>query len=89
MNDSDLEKGMKTRREVLGDSYVDNSLKNANEFTLPLQHLVTESCWGSVWSRDGLDRRTRSLITISMLQYLAQEQLRAGALSGPWAIPLI
>jgi 4-carboxymuconolactone decarboxylase len=67
MKDSELEKGMKTRREVLGDSYVDNSLKNATEFTLPLQHLVTESCWGSVWSRDGLDRRTRSLITISML----------------------
>lgn len=67
MNESDLEKGMKTRREVLGDSYVDNSLKNATAFTLPLQDLVTESCWGSVWARDGLDRRTRSLITISML----------------------
>jgi len=67
MNDSNYEKGMETRREVLGDAYVDNSLKKATDFTLPLQQLVTESCWGSVWSRDGLDKRTRSLVTISML----------------------
>ena len=67
MNESDYEKGMKTRREVLGDSYVENSLKNATEFTLQLQQLVTESCWGLVWSRDGLDKCTRSLVTISML----------------------
>ena len=67
MNESNYEKGMKKRREVLGDSYVENSLKNATEFTLPLQQLVTESCWGSVWSRDGLDKCTRSLVTISML----------------------
>lgn len=51
----------------MGDAYVDNSLKKATDFTLPLQQLVTESCWGSVWSRDGLDKRTRSLVTISML----------------------
>ena len=67
MNESDYEKGMKTRREVLGESYVENSLKNATEFTLQLQQLVTESCWGLVWSRDGLDKCTRSLVTISML----------------------
>ena len=67
MSDSKFEKGMKTRREVLGDSYVDNSLKNSTEFSLPLQQLVTENCWGSVWSRDGLDKQTRSLVTISML----------------------
>lgn len=67
MNDSNYEKGMEKRREVLGDAYVDNSLKKATDFTLPLQQLVTESCWGSVWSRDGLDKRTRSLVTISML----------------------
>ena len=67
MNDSNYEKGMETRREVLGDAYVDNSLKKATDFTLPLQQLVTESCWGSVWSRDGLDKKTRSLVTISML----------------------
>jgi len=58
---------MKARREVLGDAYVDKSLDNATEFTLPLQRLVTENCWGSVWVRDSLDRSTRSLVTISML----------------------
>jgi|SRR5688572_14720699 len=67
MSESKFDVGMKARREVLGDAYVDNSLRNANEFTLPLQQLVTENCWGSVWSRDGLDRKTRSLVTVSML----------------------
>jgi len=51
----------------LGDYYVDKSLENSTEFTLPLQQLVTENCWGSVWTRDGLDKQTRSLVTISML----------------------
>lgn len=67
MGNSEFEVGMKNRREVLGDSYVEKSLGNATEFTLPLQQLVTENCWGSVWARDGLNRSTRSLITISML----------------------
>ncbi len=67
MTDSNFDSGMKIRREVLGDSYVDNSLENATEFTFPLQQLVTENCWGSVWARDGLDKQTRSLVTISML----------------------
>ena len=81
MNESDYEKGMKTRREVLGESYVENSLKNATEFTLTLQQLVTESCWGSVWSRDGLDKCTRSLVTISMLVALrASTELKAHVL---------
>lgn len=70
MNDSKYDSGMKIRREVLGDSYVDTSLENVTEFTLPLQQLVTENCWGSVWSREGLDKRTRSLITISTLTAL-------------------
>lgn len=67
MSNSDFDIGMKTRREVLGDAYVDRSLKGANEFTAPLQQLVTENCWGSVWAREGLDKRTRSMITVSML----------------------
>ena len=82
MNESDYEKGMKTRREVLGDSYVENSLKNATEFTLQLQQLVTESCWGLVWSRDGLDKCTRSLVTISMLVALrASTELKTHVLA--------
>lgn len=67
MSESDFDNGMRKRREVLGDAYVEASLGSATEFTSPLQQLVTENCWGAVWTRDGLDIQTRSLITISML----------------------
>lgn len=67
MKNETYDRGMKVRREVLGDAYVDKSLDNATEFTLPLQQLVTEDCWGSVWARDGLEKKHRSLVTISML----------------------
>lgn len=67
MSQHDFEQGMQIRRTVLGDAYVDQSLNNATDFTAPLQQLVTEHCWGSVWARDGLDHATRSLVTLSML----------------------
>jgi 4-carboxymuconolactone decarboxylase len=62
--------GMKVRREVLGDAHVDRSLAQVSEFARPIQELVTEYCWGEVWSRDGLPRATRSLINIAMLTAL-------------------
>lgn len=62
-----LERGLKVRREVLGDAYVDAALANSDEFALPLQELISRYCWGEVWSRDGLDRRTRSLLNLAML----------------------
>lgn len=81
MSESDFDRGMSKRREVLGDSYVDTSLRNATEFTAPLQQLVTENCWGAVWTRDGLDNQTRSLVTISMLIALkATTELKAHVL---------
>jgi len=61
------EAGMAVRREVLGDEHVDRSLANATTFTGPLQDLITSFCWGAVWTRDGLDRRTRSLLNIGLL----------------------
>lgn len=69
MPSANFETGMKNRREVLGDAYVDNSWKHAerNEFVRPLMEMVTEQGWGAVWGRDGLDRKTRSLITLAML----------------------
>lgn len=70
MSESKYETGLKIRREVLGDKYVDASLKAAEGFGEPIQELVTKYCWGEVWSRDGLDRRTRSLINIAMLTAL-------------------
>jgi 4-carboxymuconolactone decarboxylase len=65
-----FKKGLKVRREVLGAEYVDASLSQADDFSRPLQELVTEYCWGNVWSRPGLDRKTRSLINLAMLTAL-------------------
>ena len=65
-----FEAGMKTRRAVLGDAYVDASMNAVDAFTGPLQKLVTEYCWGTVWNRPGLDRRTRSLLNLAMLTAL-------------------
>ena len=70
MNKVAFDKGLKTRREVLGAEYVDNSLKNADAFNMPLQELVTEYCWNEIWNRPGLDRRTRSIINLSMITAL-------------------
>jgi 4-carboxymuconolactone decarboxylase len=68
MDDSQrYEQGMKVRRTVLGDAYVDRSLKNRNEFNEPFQDLLTRYAWGEIWSRPGLPRHTRSLITVAMM----------------------
>lgn len=65
-----FEKGLKVRREVLGADYVDNAIRNADDFNQPLQELVTEFCWGAIWNRPGLDRKTRSIINLAMLTAL-------------------
>jgi 4-carboxymuconolactone decarboxylase len=67
---SRLEHGNRVRREVLGDAHVDRSMTQATDFTRVLQEYVTASCWGDVWSRPGLDRRTRSLVNLAMLTAL-------------------
>lgn len=69
-DDSRLKRGDKVRREVLGDAHVDRSLQQATDFTRVVQEYVTASCWGDVWSRPGLDRRTRSLLNLAMLTAL-------------------
>ncbi len=66
------DKGMAARRSVLGDAYVDNALKNADELTKPFQDLATEYCWGVVWANDDLPRKTRSLINVGMLVALGR-----------------
>ena len=63
-------KGLKNRQEVLGAEHVQKSLDAADDFTADMQKLVTEWCWGELWSRPGLDRRTRSIINLSMLSAL-------------------
>ena len=70
MNKEAFDKGLATRRAVLGAEYVDNSLKNADEFNLPMQELVTEYCWNEIWNRPGLDRKTRSFLNLAMLTAL-------------------
>lgn len=65
-----FEKGLEVRRAVLGKEYVDKSISDADDFTQPLQELVTEYCWGSIWTRPGLPRKTRSLINLAMLTAL-------------------
>jgi 4-carboxymuconolactone decarboxylase len=67
MNDDERrERGMKIRREVLGDAYVDRAQSTATPFTNDFQDLMTRYAWGEIWSRPGLDRRTRSCITVAM-----------------------
>jgi len=70
MADSLYDAGLKIRREVVGDDYVERALANAEEFGKPFQDLVTEYCWGAVWGRGGLDRKTRSMINLGMLAAL-------------------
>ena len=70
MNKELFEKGLKVRREVLGAKHVDRSLENADSFTMPLQELVTQYCWGDIWNRPGLDRRTRSFLNLAMITAL-------------------
>ena len=66
-NDPETQAGLATRRKVLGDAYVDAALGRSTPFTAPLQELVTKHAWGNTWQREGLDLRTRSIVTVSML----------------------
>jgi 4-carboxymuconolactone decarboxylase len=70
---SDREQGMKTRREVLGDEHVDMAVANTTPFTEPFQDFITRYAWGEIWSRPGLDRKTRSCITLAALVALRAE----------------
>lgn len=70
MSQAMFDKGLKVRKEVLGAEYVDAAIKNADDFTRPFQELVTEYAWGAVWGREGLSRKTRSMLNIAMLTTL-------------------
>ena len=65
-----FERGLATRRAVLGDQYVDAALDGADAFSWPLQKLVTEWCWDEIWNRPGLDRRARSILNLGMIAAL-------------------
>ena len=70
MPNKTYEKGLKNRREVLGAEYVDNAIASADDFSRPLQELVTEYCWGAVWGREGLPHKTRSMLNLAMISVL-------------------
>lgn len=73
MTDDVFEAGMAVRREVLGDEHVDRAVANTTAFTERFQDYITRAAWGSIWTRDGLDRRTRSCVTLAVLTALRCE----------------
>ena len=70
MDKETYETGLKIRSEVLGKEYVENSMKSADDFNKPFQELVTEYCWGAVWGREELPRKTRSMLNLAMISIL-------------------
>ena len=87
MSDQRLNAGMAVRRAVLGDAHVDRAQSRTNAFDADFQRFITEGAWGSVWSRPGLDRRTRSMLVIALMAALGHEDelamhLRATANTG-------
>ncbi len=70
MDRETYQRGLEIRSAVLGEAYVSRALADADEFTKPLQDLVTEYCWGAVWGRDGLPRKTRSMLNLAMIPIL-------------------
>ena len=68
------DRGMAVRREVLGDEHVDAALAGTTPFTAPFQEFITKLAWGEVWARDGLDRRSRSMITLALLAGLGRHE---------------
>ena len=65
-----FDRGLAIRKDVLGKEFVENSLATADEFNMPMQELTTEYCWGAVWGRDGLPRKTRSMLNLAMISAL-------------------
>jgi 4-carboxymuconolactone decarboxylase len=74
MSDDRDERGMATRRAVLGDAHVDRALAKTTPFTAPFQEYITRAAWGDVWTRPALDRRTRRLLTLALMVALKQEE---------------
>ncbi len=70
MNDELFQRGLNIRKSVLGAEFVENSIANADDFNMPMQRLTTEYCWGAVWGREGLPRKTRSMLNLAMISAL-------------------
>jgi 4-carboxymuconolactone decarboxylase len=83
-----FERGLQTRRDVLGDEYVDRALNNATDYNWPMQAFVTEYCWDEIWNRPGLSRKGRSMLNLGMVCALGRtNELKAhvrGAVNNGW-----
>ena len=73
MDKETYEKGLKIRREVLGAEFVDKAIASADDFNRPLQQIVTQYCWGEIWGRETLDKKTRSIINLAMISALNRQ----------------
>jgi len=80
--DSQFDKGLATRKEVMGEDFVVKAFADATDFTRPIQDHITRAAWGDVWQREGLDRKTRSLITVAMLTALGRQHELKGHVRG-------
>ena len=80
--DSQFDKGLATRKQVMGEDFVARALGQATDFTRPMQQYITRNAWGDVWQREGLDLKTRSLITVAMLTALGKQHELKGHVRG-------
>ncbi|RIX45601.1 MAG: 4-carboxymuconolactone decarboxylase [Rhodocyclales bacterium GT-UBC] len=80
--DQQFEQGLQMRQQVMGEAFVEKAFSNLDAFTEPLQEFVTRNAWGTTWCRDGLDLKTRSLLTISMLTALGRANEIKGHVRG-------
>lgn len=80
--DEQFEQGLRMRKQVMGEAFVDQAFANVDAFTAPLQEFVTRNAWGTTWCREGLDLKTRSLLTLSMLTALGRAHEIKGHVRG-------
>ena len=80
--DSQYDQGLATRKQVMGEDFVAKALGQATDFTRPMQQYITRNAWGDVWQREGLDLKTRSLITVAMLTALGKQHELKGHVRG-------
>lgn len=82
MSKEDIENGLQVRKEVMGEAFVDKAMGNTSAYMEPVQEWINENAWGSVWQREGLDRKTRSLVTVGMLAALKASTEIKGHIQG-------
>jgi 4-carboxymuconolactone decarboxylase len=80
--DQQFDDGLQIRKQVMGDAFVDAAFAGADAFTLPLQEFITRNAWGTVWTRDGLDLKSRSFVTLAILTALGRTQEIKGHVRG-------